>query len=82
MKKYQITEEPFLDTKMDITHEQIEICRYAVEVFGSCAKADHWLQCPLSFFGGKAPIDTLLHEPNGARRVGDILCRIEYGIFS
>ena len=82
MQKSQKIEGISLDTKMCKNTELIKVCRHAIEVFGSCEKADHWLSSPLPILGGMAPIAILLDEADGAERVDTILTRIEYGVFS
>lgn len=50
------------------------------EVFGSRAKAALWLKEPNRALGARAPLD-LLATDEGARRVEDVLVRIEHGVY-
>lgn len=60
---------------------QMAVLAKAKDVFGSIAKADHWMHHPVSALGDKCPIDVML-EPDGQQQVLDTLGRIEHGVFS
>ncbi len=51
------------------------------EVFGSREKAEIWLKEPNRALGMQTPLD-LLDTDEGAKRVEDVLIRIEHGVFS
>lgn len=51
------------------------------EVFGSQEKASLWLKEPNRALGLQTPL-SLLDTDEGARRVEDVLIRIEHGVFS
>lgn len=51
------------------------------EVFGSREKAEIWLKEPNRALSMQTPLD-LLDTDEGAKRVEDVLIRIEHGVFS
>jgi putative toxin-antitoxin system antitoxin component (TIGR02293 family) len=51
------------------------------ETFGSRAKAGLWLKEPNRALGMQAPL-SLLDTDEGAKRVEDVLIRVEHGVFS
>lgn len=53
----------------------------AIDVLGTAAKADHWLNTPNGALGGVPPI-SLLDSDADAQAVEDVLTRIEYGVIS
>ena len=53
----------------------------AIQVLGSREKAAQWLRSPNRALDATAPI-SLLDTDIGAQQVGEILGRIEYGIYS
>ena len=57
------------------------IAARAEEVFGSHEKASLWLNEPNHALGLNAPL-LLLDTDEGAKRVEDVLIRIEHGVFS
>jgi putative toxin-antitoxin system antitoxin component (TIGR02293 family) len=58
-----------------------DLIRKATEVFGSREKALAWVARPNRALGNSAPEDVLRSEA-GARRVAEVLGRIEHGLFS
>ena len=57
------------------------VMAHAIEVLGSRDKAAHWLRNPNRALDGNTPL-SLLDTDIGAQQVGEILGRIEYGIYS
>lgn len=53
----------------------------AIQVLGSRDKAAHWLRTGNRALGGNVPL-SLLDTDIGAQQVGEVLGRIEYGIYS
>ncbi|MDP3940033.1 MAG: DUF2384 domain-containing protein [Deltaproteobacteria bacterium] len=53
----------------------------AIEVLGSNEKAGTWLDRPNRALGGKKPL-ALLDTDIGVEQVGDVLGRMEYGVYS
>jgi putative toxin-antitoxin system antitoxin component (TIGR02293 family) len=51
------------------------------EILGSREKAEVWLREPNRVLGMQTPLD-LLDTDEGAKRVEDVLIRIEHGVFS
>ena len=58
-----------------------EILGRAIEVFGSQAKAEEWLERPAMALERRKPID-LLSTPAGVETVEDHLTRLEYGVYT
>jgi len=57
------------------------IADQAERVFGDRAKAHRWMRKPKRSLAGETPLAYLASE-NGARRVEEMLLRIEHGIFA
>lgn len=53
----------------------------AEQTFGDKAKADRWLRKPKRALGGATPLTYLVDEA-GARRIEEMLYRIDSGIFA
>jgi putative toxin-antitoxin system antitoxin component (TIGR02293 family) len=58
-----------------------EILGRAIELFGSRAEAEEWLERPAMALEQRKPID-LLSTPAGVRSVEDHLTRLEYGVYT
>jgi len=58
-----------------------EILGRAIELFGSQAKAEEWLEQPAMALNRRKPID-LLSTPAGVETVEDHLTRLEYGVYT
>jgi len=58
-----------------------EILGRAIELFGSRADAENWLQRPAMALDRRKPID-LLSTPAGVESVEDHLTRLEYGVYT
>lgn len=58
-----------------------EILGRAIELFGSQAEAEEWLERPAVALGQRKPID-LLSTPAGVESVEDHLTRLEYGVYT
>jgi putative toxin-antitoxin system antitoxin component (TIGR02293 family) len=58
-----------------------EILGRAIEIFGSQAEAEEWLERPALALGQRRPID-LLSTPAGVESVEDHLTRLEYGVYT
>ena len=58
-----------------------EILGRAIELFGSRADAEEWLQRPAMALDRRRPID-LLSTPAGVESVEDHLTRLEYGVYT
>ncbi len=58
-----------------------EIVGRAIEVFGSQAEAEAWLERPAMALDQRRPID-LLSTPAGVASLEDHLTRLEYGVYS
>jgi putative toxin-antitoxin system antitoxin component (TIGR02293 family) len=58
-----------------------EILGRAVELFGSQADAEEWLQRPAIALGQRKPID-LLSTPAGVQSLEEHLTRIEHGVYT
>ena len=58
-----------------------EINALATEVFESEDAALRWLQAPNLATDDRAPVE-LIGEPNGFKRVRNLLLRIEYGVLA
>lgn len=58
-----------------------EILARAIELFGSQAEAEAWLERPAMALDGRRPLD-LLSTPAGVRTVEDHLTRIEHGVYT
>jgi putative toxin-antitoxin system antitoxin component (TIGR02293 family) len=66
------------------TDKALRLERIAVQAhrtFGDPTKANHWLRRPKRELGGEPPLAFLASE-TGARRVEEMLFRIEHGIFA
>lgn len=61
-------------------HLTISMRERGRSVFGSAMAFERWLDRPLPAFAGKRPRDLLL-QGTGARKVYEMLMRIEYGIY-
>lgn len=64
---------------MDST-KRTEIIQRATETFGDEARANSYLSKPLARFGGCSCLE-MLDEPDGKRRVEELLTRIDHGIY-
>jgi putative toxin-antitoxin system antitoxin component (TIGR02293 family) len=58
-----------------------EILGRAIELFGSQAEAEQWLERPATALEQRKPID-LLSTPAGVESVEDHLTRLEYGVYT
>jgi putative toxin-antitoxin system antitoxin component (TIGR02293 family) len=58
-----------------------EILGRAIELFGSQAEAEAWMQRPAMALDRRRPID-LLSTPAGVQSVEDHLTRLEYGVYT
>jgi putative toxin-antitoxin system antitoxin component (TIGR02293 family) len=58
-----------------------EILGRAIELFGSQAEAEEWLERPAMALDQRKPID-LLSTPAGVESVEDHLTRLEYGVYT
>ncbi len=58
-----------------------EILGRAIELFGSQAEAEQWLERPAMALERRKPID-LLSTPAGVETVEDYLTRLEYGVYT
>jgi putative toxin-antitoxin system antitoxin component (TIGR02293 family) len=58
-----------------------EILGRAIELFGSQAEAEAWLERPAMALEQRRPID-LLSTPAGVESVEDHLTRLEYGVYT
>jgi len=58
-----------------------EILGRAIELFGSWAEAEEWLECPAMALEQRKPID-LLSTPAGVESVEDHLTRLEHGVYT
>lgn len=58
-----------------------EILGRAIELFGSQAEAEQWLERPAMALEQRKPID-LLSTPAGVESVEDHLTRLEYGVYT
>lgn len=58
-----------------------EILGRAIELFGSQAEAEQWLEQPAMALDQRRPID-LLSTPAGVETVEDHLTRLEYGVYT
>jgi putative toxin-antitoxin system antitoxin component (TIGR02293 family) len=58
-----------------------EIFGRAIELFGSPAEAEEWLERPAMALEQRKPID-LLSTPAGVESVEDHLTRLEYGVYT
>jgi putative toxin-antitoxin system antitoxin component (TIGR02293 family) len=54
---------------------------HALDTFGDEQKAKSWLATPNPVLNNQEPIQ-LARTPEGARRVEEVLTRIDYGMFS
>lgn len=61
-------------------HLTISMRERGRSVFGSVMAFERWLDLPLPVFAGRRPRD-LLMQSTGARKVYEMLMRIEYGIY-
>lgn len=59
----------------------LELSVLATAVFQSSEQASKWLVSPQKAFGGETPFN-LASSDAGARKVRDLLGRIEHGVFS
>ena len=58
-----------------------EILGRAIELFGTQAEAEQWLEQPAMALDQRRPID-LLSTPAGVEAVEDHLTRLEYGVYT
>lgn len=58
-----------------------EILGRAIELFGTQAEAEQWLEQPAMALDQRRPID-LLSTPAGVETVEDHLTRLEYGVYT
>ena len=65
----------------DRLYRLARVAARAEEVLGSRETAERWLKEPLPTLGGETPL-SLLDTDEGAQQVGDVLGRIEHGVFS
>ncbi len=56
-----------------------EVCKVSEEVFQE--KGPNWLFTPNWALGGKAPVE-LCNSEAGIQTILDVLCRIQWGVFS
>jgi putative toxin-antitoxin system antitoxin component (TIGR02293 family) len=63
------------------TYEMSDIIARGFEVFENGAKLNRWLHKENRALKGKKPFD-LLHSPTGIRLVGQVLGRLEEGVYS
>jgi len=58
-----------------------EILGRAIDLFGSQAEAEKWMERPAMALDGRKPID-LLSTPAGVETLEDHLTRLEYGVYT
>lgn len=71
----------FSKSESDRLYRVARIAARAEEVLGSSQNATRWLKEPMSVLGGETPL-SLLDTDEGTQMVGNILGRIEHGVFS
>jgi putative toxin-antitoxin system antitoxin component (TIGR02293 family) len=69
------------ETEPDFSVLPRVLMAHALDTFGDERKARSWLTTPNPVLDDREPFD-LAQTPEGARRVEEILTRIDYGIFS
>lgn len=58
-----------------------EILARTTALLGSQSEAERWLETPALALDGRRPLD-LLTTPAGVELVGDLLTRLEYGVYT
>ena len=71
----------FSKSESDRLYRVARIAARAEEVLGASQNAARWLKEPMSVLGGETPL-SLLDTDEGTQMVGNILGRIEHGVFS
>jgi putative toxin-antitoxin system antitoxin component (TIGR02293 family) len=71
----------FSKSESDRLYRVARLAARAEEVLGSGSNAARWLKEPMPVLGGVTPL-SLLDTDEGAQMVGNILGRIEHGVFS
>ncbi len=79
--RLQKEDKPLNATWSDRLYRLARVAAQAQEVFESADTATSWLKRPNRSLNGHAPVD-LLDTDAGTEQVGELLDRIEYGVYS
>lgn len=79
--KQQKRAKPLNQEQSGRTWKFAEILAKAIEIFGSQAEAEQWLERPAMGLDQRRPID-LLATPAGVELVEELLTRLEYGVYT
>ncbi len=74
-------EKPLSREQSGRTWKFAEILGRAIDLFGSQAEAEEWMERPAMALDRRKPID-LLSTPAGVESVEDHLTRLEYGVYT
>ncbi|UGU14204.1 MbcA/ParS/Xre antitoxin family protein [Sinomicrobium kalidii] len=87
-KILNIAPKTFMNYRKDVSNVRMDVkehvvmllslAKHGVEVFGSSADFNSWLEMPNVFLAHKKPLD-FLNTINGIRLIGDRLTALEYG---
>lgn len=74
-------QQQFNQAESDRLYRLARIATRAEEVLGSITAAEHWLKESIPTLSNETPL-SLLDTDEGAQQVGDLLGRIEHGVYS